>query len=84
MSNTVRFLNMFPDYAPPEQLAESFSQAAISAAEIDISNQHIFEDNIKRINDIQSRGNSAEIKYSTFCDGYDFYQSALILEIKGE
>ena len=35
MSNTVFFLNMFPDYAPPEALQEAFSQAAISAADID-------------------------------------------------
>ena len=35
MSKTVFFLNMFPDYQPPETLYEPFSQAAITAADID-------------------------------------------------
>ena len=35
MSNTVFFLNMFPDYDPPEALQEALSQAVISAADID-------------------------------------------------
>jgi len=35
MTEQVRFLNMFPDYAPPEALVEALSQAAIVAADID-------------------------------------------------
>ena len=35
MKEQVLFLNMFPDYAPPELLRSSFSQAAITAADID-------------------------------------------------
>ncbi len=35
MENQVRFLNMFPDYAPPEGLQGVLSQAAIAAADID-------------------------------------------------
>ncbi len=35
MSEQVTFLNMFPDYAPPEALQEALSQAAIAAADID-------------------------------------------------
>jgi len=35
MNEQVYFLNMFPDYAPPELFADSFSQAAIMAADID-------------------------------------------------
>ena len=35
MSKTVFFLNMFPDYQPPETLYEPLSQAAITAADID-------------------------------------------------
>ena len=34
MSNNVLFLNMFPDYEPPEALQSAFSQAAIVAADI--------------------------------------------------
>ena len=35
MKEQVFFLNMFPDYVPPEGLAETLSQAAIVAADID-------------------------------------------------
>ena len=35
MSKTVFFLNMFPDYQPPEPLDVLLSQAAITAADID-------------------------------------------------
>ncbi len=35
MNKQVSFLNMFPDYAPDEQLREIFSQAAVVAADID-------------------------------------------------
>ena len=35
MSEQVTFLNMFPDYAPPEALQKALSQAAIAAADID-------------------------------------------------
>ncbi len=35
MNKPVKFLNMFPDYAPPEELKEVLSQAAIGAADID-------------------------------------------------
>ena len=35
MENTTLFLNMFPDFAPPEKLAPALSQAAIVAGEID-------------------------------------------------
>ena len=35
MKEQVLFLNMFPDYAPPEELKEALSQAAIAAADID-------------------------------------------------
>jgi len=35
MSKTVLFLNMFPDYQPPEPLLGMLSQAAITAADID-------------------------------------------------
>ena len=34
MSEQVKFLNMFPDYEPPEALQEALSQAAIVAADI--------------------------------------------------
>ena len=34
MENTVFFLNMFPDYEPPEDLREALSQAVITAADI--------------------------------------------------
>ena len=34
MSKTVFFLNMFPDYQPPETLQGLLSQAAITAADI--------------------------------------------------
>ena len=35
MSKTVFFLNMFPDYQPPEPILGMLSQAAITAADID-------------------------------------------------
>ena len=35
MSKTVFFLNMFPDYVPPESLSGMLSQAVITAADID-------------------------------------------------
>ena len=35
MTEQVCFLNMFPDYVPPEELKEALSQAAIVAADID-------------------------------------------------
>ena len=35
MTDQVFFLNMFPDYAPPEELNAALSQAAIVAADID-------------------------------------------------
>ena len=35
MENQVFLLNMFPDYQPPEELAQALSQAAIVAADID-------------------------------------------------
>ena len=35
MNEKVSFLNMFPDYAPPEPLLGMLSQAAVSAADID-------------------------------------------------
>ena len=35
MKDTVYFLNMFPDYEPPEALEAALSQAAIVAADID-------------------------------------------------
>jgi hypothetical protein len=35
MKEKVFFLNMFPDYEPPEELKEALSQAAIAAADID-------------------------------------------------
>ena len=35
MENTVFFLNMFPDYEPPEALKTALSQAAIVAADLD-------------------------------------------------
>ena len=35
MDNQVLFLNMFPDYVPPEDLQQVLSQAAIAAADID-------------------------------------------------
>ena len=35
MKQQVFFLNMFPDYEPPEELVEALSQAAVVAADID-------------------------------------------------
>ena len=35
MSKTVFFLNMFPDYQPPESLQGILSKAAITGADID-------------------------------------------------
>ena len=42
MSNCVFFLNMFPDYQPPEPLDGMLSQAAITAADIDPENRAVF------------------------------------------
>ena len=41
MSKTVFFLNMFPDYQPPEPLDGMLSQAAITAADIDPENRTV-------------------------------------------
>ena len=41
MSKTVFFLNMFPDYQPPEPLNGMLSQAAITAADIDPENRTV-------------------------------------------
>ena len=41
MSNCVFFLNMFPDYEPPEELKEALSQAAIVAADIDMDHGRV-------------------------------------------
>ena len=41
MSKTVFFLNMFPDYQPPEPLNGMLSQAAITAADIDPENRMV-------------------------------------------
>ena len=41
MSKTVFFLNMFPDYQPPEPLMGMLSQAAITAADIDPENRSV-------------------------------------------
>ncbi len=41
MSEQVFFLNMFPDYAPPEALNGALSQAAIVAADIDPENRKV-------------------------------------------
>ena len=35
MEEQICFLNMFPDYEPPEELYAALSQAAIAAADID-------------------------------------------------
>ena len=35
MSEQIKFLNMFSDYAPPEDLQKAFSQAAVVAADVD-------------------------------------------------
>ena len=35
MEEQIFFLNMFPDYEPPEELYAALSQAAIAAADID-------------------------------------------------
>ena len=37
MSEQIYFLNMFPDYEPPEELKTALSQAAIVAADIDLA-----------------------------------------------
>ena len=42
MKEQVYFLNMFPDYAPPELLHSSLSQAAITAADIDPESRSVF------------------------------------------
>ena len=39
--NNVYFVNMFPDYVPPEDLAMALSQAAIVAADIDPENRRV-------------------------------------------
>ena len=41
MSKTVFFLNMFPDYQPPEPLMGMLSQAAITAADIDTESRSV-------------------------------------------
>ncbi len=41
MAEQVFFLNMFPDYAPPEDLKQVLSQAAIAAADIDPENRRV-------------------------------------------
>ena len=41
MKEKVFFLNMFPDYTPPEELKEALSQAAIAAADIDPVQQRV-------------------------------------------
>ena len=41
MSESVFLLNMFPEYVPPEKIAEAFSQAAIVTADIDAENRCI-------------------------------------------
>ncbi len=41
MNETIYFLNMFPDYEPPEPLKEALSQAAIVAADIDPATQSV-------------------------------------------
>ena len=41
MSEQVFFLNMFPDYAPPEDLKEVLSQAVIAAADIDPASRSV-------------------------------------------
>ena len=41
MTEPVFFLNMFPDYEPPEVLKSALSQAAIAAADIDPENRSV-------------------------------------------
>ncbi len=41
MNESVLFLNMFPDYEPPEELKSALSQAAIVAADIDPAQRRI-------------------------------------------
>ena len=41
MKENVLFLNMFPDYVPPEPLDSMLSQAAISAADLDPASRRI-------------------------------------------
>ena len=41
MKEKILFLNMFPDYEPPEQLKSALSQAAIVAADIDPERQSV-------------------------------------------
>ena len=41
MKEKILFLNMFPDYEPPEQLQSALSQAAIAAADIDPERQSV-------------------------------------------
>ena len=44
MENTIYFLDMFPDYEPPEVLRGTLSQAAIVAADIDPATRRIAMD----------------------------------------
>ena len=41
MEQNIYLVNMFPDYAPPEELAVAVSQAAIVAADIDTENRRV-------------------------------------------
>ncbi len=41
MDNKVTFLNMFPDYEPPEELKTALSQAAVCAADIDPATRRV-------------------------------------------
>jgi hypothetical protein len=41
MKDNVLFLNMFPDYVPPEPLDSMLSQAAIVAADLDPATRRI-------------------------------------------
>ena len=41
MNQKIYFLNMFPDYAPPDELCNVLAQAAIVAADIDPTKGHV-------------------------------------------
>ncbi len=41
MEKTVYFLNMFPDFEPPEVLKQALSQAAVAAADIDAAKRRV-------------------------------------------
>ena len=41
MDKQIPFLNMFPDYAPPEALQEALSQAVIAAADIHVASRSV-------------------------------------------